>query len=111
MFDDINLVVLAGRLAAPPTVETFDTGNTLVRMLLTVRTNKPRRRIDVIPVAWHNPDPKDIPHQTGTKLWVAGSTQRRWWTDQKHSRLQVVASQVVTGPKDLAILEEYDEAI
>ena len=109
MFDDINLVVLVGRLAAPPEIKTFDSGKTIARLLLTVRTNKPRRRVDVIPVAWHNPNPDDIPTQVGTKLWIAGSTQRRHWLDQRQSRVQIVASQVVSQPVNL--LEEYDEAI
>ncbi len=46
---DLNLVVLAGRLAATPEVRTFESGTTLTKYLITVR-NEDIRLVDVIPV-------------------------------------------------------------
>ena len=57
---DLNVVVLAGRLAAQPEVRTFESGATLMRLLVTVRSAEPRTRLDVIPVVQWNPDPNDI---------------------------------------------------
>ena len=54
---DLNLVVLAGRLAAPPELRAFESGATLIRYLVTVRSEEPRRRVDVVPVTlWNPPD-------------------------------------------------------
>ena len=72
---DLNVVVLCGRLAAAPEVRRFDGGSSLVRYLLTVRSEEPRRRIDVIPVTLWDPDEDDPVGRfsQGDGLWVAGS--------------------------------------
>ena len=44
---DLNLIVLAGRLAAPPETASFDSGASFVRYLVTIRSDEaspPRRR-------------------------------------------------------------------
>ena len=97
---DLNLVVLAGRLAATPEVRTFDHGTTLVRYLVTTRSETPRRRIDVVPVVLWDPDedsPTDL--EPGRRVWVAGSIQRRFWDggDGRRSRIEVVAHHVQTA--------------
>jgi single-strand DNA-binding protein len=93
---DFNLVVLSGRLAAPPELRVFDSGVRLARYLVTVRSNEPRRRVDVVPVTqW---EPCDHPEPlVGQRIWVAGSVQRRFWSnpDGRRSRLEVVAERVM----------------
>ena len=47
---DLNLAVIAGTLAAPPEIRTFDSGSRLARYLVTIRSTEPRKRVDVVPV-------------------------------------------------------------
>ena len=96
---DLNLVLLLGRLAAPPEHRVFDSGSHLLRLLLTVNSEHPRRRVDIVPVTLWDP-PADLCEgglQAGDRLWAAGSVQRRFWdaTEGRRSRLEVVASHVV----------------
>ncbi len=95
---DLNLVVLAGRIAAEPEVRTFESGATLMRLLVTVCSEEPRRRLDVIPVVQWNPDPDGIPDGLvrGRPVWVAGAVQRRFWSvgDGRESRIEVVAHEI-----------------
>ncbi len=99
---DLNLVVLAGRLAAPPEIRQFESGARLVRYLITVRSEEPTRRVDVVPVTMWDPSDEllEADPQPGTRLWVAGSVQRRFWSESegRRSRLEVVADQVC--PRD-----------
>ena len=102
---DLNLVVLSGRLAAPPELRTFDSGARLVRYLVTCRSTEPRRRVDVLPVTlWDPPAPGELADMTpGTPLWVAGTAQRRFWSEEegRRSRLEIVADQVCRRPPEL----------
>lgn len=95
---DLNLVVLAGRIAAEPEIRTFNSGATLMRLLVTVRSEEPRRRLDVIPVVQWNPDPDDHPGGSvrGRPVWVAGAVQRRFWSvgDGRESRVEIVAHEI-----------------
>lgn len=95
---ELNLVVLSGRLAAEPEIRTFDSGSTLLRLLITVRSEEPRKRVDVIPVTVWNPDDEVLDEEMtiGRKIWIAGSIQRRFWsaTEGRRSRLEVVAHEV-----------------
>ena len=104
---DFNLVVLSGRLAAPPELRVFESGLRLVRYLITVCTDEPRRRVDVVPVTQWDP-PKDdvVPEpEVGRRVWVAGTVQRRFWSvpDGRRSRLEIVAEQVSVRPPDCDI--------
>ncbi len=104
---DLNLIVLCGRLAVPPEIKVFESGTRLVRYLVTVRSEEPRRRVDVIPVTMWDP-PQDLieePVETGRRIWVCGSVQRRFWEapDGRRSRIEVVAEQVTI--KDVDELE------
>jgi len=95
---DLNLIVLCGRLAVKPELKEFDSGSRLVRLLVTVRSDEPRRRVDVVPVTlWDPPQDllDDMPDK-GRRIWVCGSVQRRFWEspDGRKSRLEVVAEQV-----------------
>jgi single-stranded DNA-binding protein len=98
---DLNLVVLAGRIATEPDVRTFPTGATVIRYLVTVRAGEPRRRVDVIPVTLWDPDAEHVARaedggMRGRHVWVAGSVQRRFWSgeDGRTSRIEVVAHDV-----------------
>lgn len=101
---DLNLVVLSGRLAAPPELRTFDSGARLVRYLVTCRSAEPRQRVDVLPVTlW---DPPSLAEQAslppGTPIWVAGTAQRRFWSEEdgRRSRLEIIADQVCQRPPE-----------
>jgi single-stranded DNA-binding protein len=95
---DLNLVVLCGRLATDPEFRVFDSGTRMVRFLVTVRSEIPRRRIDVVPVTLWDPDDEitNDPPTKGQRIWVCGSVQRRYWesSDGRRSRLEVMAEQV-----------------
>jgi single-strand DNA-binding protein len=104
---DLNLVVLCGRLAVDPELKTFESGTRLIRLLVTVRSDEPRRRVDVVPVTvWDPPDElvEGLPTK-GRRVWVCGSVQRRFWEapEGRRSRLEVVAEQV--NLKDVEDLE------
>jgi single-strand DNA-binding protein len=95
---DLNLVVLCGRLAAPAELREFESGTRRLRLLVSVRTEQPSRRVDVIPVSLWDPDATLVESvsQPEVRVWVAGAVQRRFWEgpDGRRSRLEVVAEQV-----------------
>ena len=95
---DFNLVVLQGRLAAPPEILEPDSGVRVARYLLAVRSEHPLPRLDVIPVTMWNPPPSMLENAAiaGTRLWVAGTVQRRFWSgdDGRRSRMEILARQV-----------------
>ena len=105
---DLNLVVLAGRLAAAPEIRSFDNGSSLVRYLVTTRSERPRRRIDVVPVVLWSADDNDADLRRGDRVWVAGAVQRRFWSDDRNrrSRVEVVAFHVQRHPD----LDEFASA-
>jgi single-stranded DNA-binding protein len=95
---DLNLVVLAGRVAADPEIRRFDSGRILLRLLVTVRSTEPRSRIDVVPVVMWSPERDLVDAVTlGESVWVAGSVQRRFWSadDGRRSRLEIVAHEIL----------------
>lgn len=100
---DINSTVLHGRLAVAPELREFDSGARIARLLVTVRVDHPRRRVDVIPVtAWAdqlaNFD-SVLGLTKGDRIEVYGSAQRRYWEspDGKRNRLEIVAESVITS--------------
>lgn len=97
---DLNMVVLAGKLASKPTIKEFDSGNSFARLLVVTRTEKPRRRVDVVPVVCWDP-PDDIESfDRGDRVWVAGAVQRRFWSNDHNSRrsqVEIVAYDVQKG--------------
>lgn len=92
---DMNMVLLSGKLAAPPELRKFESGSRLLRSLVTARCDAPRRRVDVIPVTLWEPaqDHELIEAPAGQRVWVLGTVQRRFWssTEGRRSRLEVVA--------------------
>jgi single-stranded DNA-binding protein len=107
---DLNLVVIAGRIAAEPDIQTFESGTTLMRLLVTVATKEPRHRLDVIPVVQWNPDTETIVDGPvrGRRVWVVGALQRRFWSaDEGHlSKVEIVAHEVAIREDDPSVAEE-----
>ncbi len=95
---DLNLVVLRGRVVSPPEVRTFDSGSRLLRLLVAVRAERPRRRIDVLPVSVWDPasDLAEADFSVGGAVWVTGAVQRRFSEDADgtRSRIEIVAEDV-----------------
>lgn len=95
---DLNLIVLCGRLATDAELKVLDSGTRLMRLLVVVRSEEPRRRVDVVPVTvWDPPDELfDAPPVRHQRVWVCGTVQRRFWEspEGRRSRLEVVAEQV-----------------
>jgi len=100
---DINLFVIGGRVAAPPVIREYDSGSTMVRVLVTTRTDSPRRRVDVVPIVrWMDDDRDRVDRlrdlRVGQRVWVTGSIQRRFWEskDGRKSQLEMVAAHIET---------------
>lgn len=95
---DLNLIVLCGRIATEPEIRIFESGTRLIRYLVTVRSEAPRRRVDVVPVTFWDPSDDEVaePGERGSRIWVCGSVQRRFWEspDGRRSRLEVIAEQI-----------------
>jgi single-stranded DNA-binding protein len=98
---DLNSVRLRGRLASPPELKEFESGTRMWRLLLTVRSEEPHRRVDVIPVTvWSPPPETDLQLgvlEQGACVMIRGAIQRRFWEapDGRRSRMEVVASTVM----------------
>ena len=88
---DINLVVVAGTLAATPELREFDSGARLLRLLVTVRTPEPHKRVDVIPVTLWDPPAELVAGnpERGRRVWVCGGVQRRFWEAKEGRRNRV----------------------
>ena len=108
---DLNLVVISGRVAAEPEHSRFESGSS-IRLLVTVRSYTPARRIDLVPIVVRNPsdDLTDGRLVPGVRVWATGTVQRRFWdsavTGDKRSRLEILAHKVEVGDpeKDLVTM-------
>jgi len=105
---DLNLVVLSGSLAVAPELHEFESGKRRLDYLVTVRTVLDgRRRTDTLNVKYWDPPAKLVRKKLdrGTRVWIAGTVQRRFWSslDGKKSQVEVVASQVVYRASDLSL--------
>ena len=96
---DLNLVVLAGYLAAPGEL---NSDSKRLRLLLTVRSELPQQRVDVIPVTLQDPSAEQVAttRKTGVRLWVVGSVQRRFLSspEGRRSRVEIVAEDINVQP-------------
>lgn len=105
---DLNLIILCGRLSTDPELRVFESGSKLMRYLVTVRSECPTRRVDVVPVTLWDPPQEliDNPGEKGGRVWVCGSVQRRFWEapDGRRSRIEVVAEQVTLKEEDLDLV-------
>jgi single-stranded DNA-binding protein len=101
---DLNVVVLAGRLAAEPELREFESGSRLIRYLITVRSSEPRRRVDVLPVTLWDPAPDvvSLSPLRGDRIWAAGTVQRRFWDggEGRRSTVELIAHHVDLGEVD-----------
>ncbi len=99
---DFNLVVLSGALATAPELREFDSGARLLRLLVTVRSDEPRKRVDVVPVTLWDPPAELIAEdlQRGRRVYVTGATQRRFWEakEGRRNRIEIVAEHVTVRP-------------
>ena len=95
---DVNELVLNGRLAAAPDYRVLESGNTMARLLVAVRSEEPHSRLDVLPVVWWEPEDEFVaaPPEVGSRLSITGSVQRRYWesADGRRSKVEVVATHV-----------------
>ena len=102
---DLNLTVLCGQLATDAEVRVFDSGTRLIRYLVILRVDHPRKRTDVIPVTFWEPDDEiaAAPGRKGDRVWVCGSVQRRYGesVDGRRGMVEVVAEQVKLNVDDL----------
>ena len=91
--EDLNLVVLRGRLAAPPERVTFVDGSGGDRYLVLVRSTSPTCRVDVLPVLAPGPPGR---LERGDNVWMAAAIRRVFTDDTagRRSRLQIVAHRV-----------------
>jgi single-stranded DNA-binding protein len=103
---DLNLVVLAGRLVAPPRVTESASGARTVRYLVAVRSEHPHRRVDVIPVVYRpGGAPPPPPAEPGARVWIAAGLRRSFWDplsgeETQRVRLEIVAHQIEVRPDD-----------
>jgi len=96
---DINITIISGRIAAEPEVTYHASGTTSVDILVTNRSAKPRRRIDVLPVTMWDPSEElidDLRDSRGMGVLVTGSVQRRFWSAiaGRNSRVVIVADSI-----------------
>jgi len=100
---EFNVVVLSGVLSADPEHRTFDSGASLLRCLVTVRSESPRR-VDVIPITLWDPSEQVLNEisRRGQRVWVAGMVQRRFWAaaDGRESRIEIVARAIELSNDD-----------
>jgi single-stranded DNA-binding protein len=99
---DFNHVALAGTLAVAPELREFDSGARLLRLLVTVRSAEPRRRVDVVPVTLWDPPAALLAEklERGRRLLVVGGVQRRFWeaAEGRRNRVEIVAEYVAARP-------------
>ena len=91
-----NRVEITGNMATAPEIKDLASGTVIARLLVTVRVEFPRRRVDVIPVTIWNPTANVEMIAKGDRVSVVGSIQRRYWEspDGRRSRMEVVARDV-----------------
>jgi single-stranded DNA-binding protein len=101
---DLNMLVLNGRLAAAPDHRILESGSRMARLLVAVRSEEPHSRLDVLPVVWWEPDDEFVaaPPEVGSRIWITGSVQRRYWesADGRRSKIEVVAVHVAVLSDD-----------
>lgn len=95
---DLNLVVICGRVVAPGELRVFESGTRLLRLLISVRTEEPTQRVEVVPVALWDPDEDLIEavKEPGVRVWAVGAVRRRFWDGSagRRIRLEIIAQQV-----------------
>ena len=104
---DMNIVVIAGTLAAPPERRVYESGVGVWKLLVTTRLTEPRKRVDVIPVVYWDRDDRE--HMTvldslerGDRVFVTGTLQRRFFDNngRRSSALELIANHVQVSEAD-----------
>jgi len=94
---DFNLFIVCGVIAAPPELRETESGSTLLRYLVTTRSESPRR-VDVLTAVQWNPRPElcAAPGVPGERVWIVGAVQRRFRDAEsgRRSGLELVAYHV-----------------
>lgn len=95
---DLNMVVLNGRIAAPPEpVRQLDNGANFTRVLVAVTSTNPDR-MDVLPVMVFASGEDSLTPlfeaRIGSRIWISAKLQRRFWdtADGRRSKVEIVAS-------------------
>lgn len=97
---DLNLVVLCGRLAAPPELQRLDSGASCLRLLLAVTSDVPSRRLDLVPVVVWRPPDELLALTANERLWVSGMLQRRLAGEEGRRGIEVAAHEVTVRAVD-----------
>ena len=96
---DYNVTVIGGRLAATPELIADSARPWTARLLIEVKSDRPRPRHDLVPVIYPDYD-LGTPLSAGEQVWVVGSLQRRYNLTTGHGRVEVVASYVAPQSTD-----------
>lgn len=111
--NDINVVVIVGRLARPPEERELPSGDRLVAYEVTIE--RPNERGETVPVIWNAAPASAAHHDTGDQLLVVGRVRRRFFRTGAgtQSRTEVVAEAVVNArhTKRVAAALERAEAV
>jgi single-strand DNA-binding protein len=91
----INLTVLVGTLSRPPELRPLPSGDDVLTLDLTVRSEG--SPAESVPVAWFAPTPAATGWGVGEEVLVVGRTRRRFFRagGSTQSRTEVVASAAV----------------
>lgn len=94
--DDLNIVVLAGHLATEPDLQHFATGDRRLRLRLSVVSEGPPRRVEVLPVTMWQPPPGAEALPIATPVTVGGIVRRRFRATPggRTSTVEIVADQL-----------------
>jgi single-strand DNA-binding protein len=107
----VNVAILRGRLSSPPRLHTLPSGDDLLRLEVTVRTDDPRP--DSVPVTWFGPAGEASGWPTGHEVVVVGRVRRRWFQagGGRASRTEVVATTVVPAGRRSAVGKAVGRAL
>ena len=90
-----NLAILAGTLSRPAELRTLPSGDELLSLEVTVRTDG--AAAESVPVAWASPSRRAVGWEAGEAVLVTGRVRRRFFRagGVTQSRTEVVADRVV----------------
>lgn len=95
--NDINVVVIVGRLARRPEERELPSGDRLAAYEVTIE--RPNERDETVPVVWNAAPANATHHDTGDQVLVVGRVRRRFFRTGAgtQSRTEVVASLVANA--------------
>lgn len=89
---DLGLAVLCGRLVSTPELIDLQTGS--VRLIVLVRSDRPRPRVDVFSVDWPHGDQRAVDWVPGSRVWVTGHLHREFEDRDGSSRSRITIKAV-----------------